>query len=451
MLLRQAVEYFKQEKGFHRLFNRCIKKYQSLGRIGGSVKLEDLTGIEKEALSSLLRRDYSKKKSATIALEDIEKALQNTRFGGIGLKELLDGYKGEDILTRADMENRYQSQKELYWQILYNRHSHENCRLWLRHIQKKGHGTRGIHRAYDQNPLLLQSQLDAVLSALAQLPGEGKGIRQYQRLPFFAGGITSDPHGFDLDTEQGRLLLSALQFLRWHQDNNFGLNTSLNAEEKTELLGHFGIVRDDLLNFATCCGILGFRENEEEPAPFWRCAWEEGAVLNVPLREILKMERFVPAISFYRGNKEKVVFMLENSGVYSEILDQLKAKEAPPIICTHGQIKLANLILLDRLVQNGTTVYYSGDFDPEGLLMAQRLLLRYGARVKLWHYGLDDYMGSLSDVKLEDLRINKLHGVTASELTRVTNEMKKHKKAAYQEHFVGSLVADIETYLGAGC
>ncbi|MCL6559451.1 MAG: TIGR02679 family protein, partial [Firmicutes bacterium] len=440
MLLRQAVEYFKQEKGFHRLLNQCIKKYQSLGRIGGSVKLEALTDIERNALSSLLRRDYSKQKSVTVALEDIEKALRNTRFSGIGLKELLEGYKGEDILTRAAMENRYQSQKELYWQTLYDRHSHENCRLWLRHIQKKGHGTRGIHRAYDQNSLLLKSQLEAVLIALAQLPGECRGIRQYVRLPFFAGGITSDPHGFDLDTDQGRLLLSALQFLRRHRDNEYGFNASLNAEEKTELLGHFGIVRDDLLNFATCSGILGFRENESEPAPFWRGAWEEGAVLNAPLREILKMERFIPAISFYRGNKEKVVFMLENSGVYSEILDHLKAEEAPPVICTHGQIKLANLILLDKLIQNGATLYYSGDFDPEGLLMAQRLLLRYGSRVKLWHYDLDDYRGALSEVELEDSRINKLHGVSVPELAKVRDEMKKYKKAAYQEHFVESLV-----------
>lgn len=447
MLLRQAVEYFKQEKGFHRLLNRCIKKYQSLGRIGGSVKLEALTDVEREALSSLLRRDFSKQKSTTVVLEDLEKALQRTRFSGIGLKELLDGYQGEDILTRADMENRYQSQKELFWQILYDRHSHEYCRLWLRHIRKKDQGTKGIHRAYDQNSLLLKSQLEAVLNALAQLPGEGQGIRQYERLPFFAGGITSDPHSFDLDTEQGRFLLSALQFLRGHQDNDYGFNSSLNAEEKTELLGHFGIVRDDLLNFATCSGILGFRENEAEPAPFWRSAWEEGAVLNAPLREILKMERFIPAISFYHGNKEKVVFMLENSGVYSELLDHLKAKEAPPIICTHGQIKLANLILLDKLVQNGTTVYYSGDFDPEGLLMAQRLLLRYSSRVKLWHYGLDDYRGSLSEVELEDSRMNKLQGILVPELAQVRDEMKKYKRAAYQEHFVEGLVADMETYL----
>lgn len=447
MLLLQAVEYFNQEKGFHRLFNLFIKKYQSLGRIGGSVKLEALTDIERQAISSLLRLDYSKQISATISLEDFEKALQKTKFSGIGLKELLDGYRGEDILTRAAMADRYQSRKELFWQNLYDRYSHENCRLWLDHIKKKGQGTRGIHRAYNQNPLLLKSQLDVVFSALAKLPGQGQRFRKYERLPFFAGGINSDPHSFDLDTDQGKHLLSALQYLRQHQDKEYGFYTSLNAEEKTELLGYFGIVRDDLLNFATCSGILGYRENEADPAPFWRSAWEEGVVLNAPLREILKMERFTPAISFYELNKEKVVFMLENSGVYSELLDHLKTKKAPPVICTHGQIKLANLILLDKLVQNGTTVYYSGDFDPEGLLMAQRLLLRYGSGVRLWHYGLEVYKSSLSEVELDDARINKLQGVIVPELIRVRDEMMEYKKAAYQEHFVANLVADIETYL----
>lgn len=448
MILQQAVEYFRQEKGFHRLLNLFIKKYQSLGRIGGSVKLEALTEMEKDALANLLRRDFSNQKSAAIALQDFEKALQKTRFGSLDLKELLDAYNGEDILTRADMASRYQSRKDLFWQVLMDRHSHLNCRLWLSQIRNKGQGTRGIHRAYDQNAAVLKSQLEAVLNALARLPEPGQEIRRYERLPFFAGAVTSDPHSFDLDTEQGRLLLSALQFLRWYEDNNYGLSATVNAEEKTELLGHFGIVRDDLLNFVTCSGILGFRENETEPAPVWRSAYEEGAVLNAPLREILKMERFTPAASHYRRNKKSRVFVLENSGVYSELLDQITAKEAPPIICTHGQIKLASLIFMDKLAQNGTIIYYSGDFDPEGLLMAQRLLLRYGSGMRLWHYSLEDYRSSLSKVQLESSRISKLQGISAPELVGVMDAMKQSRKAAYQEYLVKQLVADVVAFLG---
>ena len=50
-------------------------------------------------------------------------------------------------------------------------------------------------------------------------------------------------------------------------------------------------------------------------------------------------------------------------------------------------------------------------------------------------------------MELEDSRINKLQGVLVPELAQVRDEMKKYKKAAYQEHFVERLVADMETYL----
>ncbi|SHE48876.1 TIGR02679 family protein [Desulforamulus putei DSM 12395] len=450
MNLQQAVAYFKQEKGFHRLLDLFTKKYQSLGRIGGSVRLDSLTRAEREALSSLLRRDFGKQDSVTVTLEDFEQALQKTRFSGVGLKELLEGYFGQDILTREDMETRYQSQKKQFWQELYDQHSHENCRLWLRHIENKGKGTRGIHRVYDRDAMLLKRQLAAVLTALAQLPGDGKEVR-YERLPFFASRITGDPHGFDLDTDQGRLLLSGLQFLRWQQNKDYPIQPSLSSEDKTELLGHFGIVRDDLLNFATCTGILGFREHETEPALLWRCAMEEGVVLNAPLREIIKMERFMPGISYYHPDKEEVVFVSENSGVYSQLLDHFTTRETPPILCTHGQIKLATLILLDKLVQNGAMIYYSGDFDPEGLFMAQRLLIRYGSRVKLWHYSLRDYTGAISEVELDDARLKKLQGISNLELAPVKNEMLQQRRAAYQEHLIKGLVADIETYLTSGC
>ena len=439
-----AREYFKQNRGFQRLFNLFIKKYQSLGRIGGSVRLDSLTEDEKEALSSMLRRDYSRQKSATVALVDFENALQKTRFSGIGLKELLDGFAGQNILSRADMEMCYQDQKDSFWQELCAEHSQEPCRLWLRHIEKKGIGTRGIHLAYDQNTPLLKKHLAAVLTALAHLPGATDiGNKQYERLPFFAERITSDPHGFDLDTEPGRFLLSALQFLRWQENQKFSIRSTLGAEEKTELLGQFGIIRDDLLNFATCCGILGFGKNEAEPSPLWQSAWEEGAVLNAPLREIIKIEHFMPALAFYHPNKEKVVYVLENSGVYSEVLDHLTAKKHPAILCTHGQIKLATLIMLDKLVQSGVTVYYSGDFDPEGLHMAQRILKRYGNFAKLWHYTVSDYHHSLSEVELDEIRLKKLDNISAPELIPLTKEIRNHCKVAYQEQLIKNLISDI--------
>lgn len=38
-------------------------------------------------------------------------------------------------------------------------------------------------------------------------------------------------------------------------------------------------------------------------------------------------------------------------------------------MCMNGQPRLAGLMLLDLLEKSGTTIYYSGDLDPEGILL----------------------------------------------------------------------------------
>jgi hypothetical protein len=57
-LIKEAAAYFKQ-KGFQRLLQQMTEKYRSLGRWAGSVKLEDLTTEEQEALSSFFRQGLS--------------------------------------------------------------------------------------------------------------------------------------------------------------------------------------------------------------------------------------------------------------------------------------------------------------------------------------------------------------------------------------------------------
>ena len=46
-------------------------------------------------------------------------------------------------------------------------------------------------------------------------------------------------------------------------------------------------------------------------------------------------------------------------------------------MCMNGQPRLAGLMVLDLLAKSGTEVYYSGDLDPEGILIAQKLSQYY--------------------------------------------------------------------------
>ncbi|MDK2823713.1 MAG: hypothetical protein PWP71_1631 [Clostridia bacterium] len=441
-LLREAVEFFRNEPGFRRLFEQFIKNYKSLGRIGGTVKLNNLTEQEKKALSGIMGTEYNKQAPVTISLKAFQKVLERTRFSGIELKDLLFSYSGEKVLTNWEEKEHYQQEKNAFFNDLANKYTFIYCKQWIEYIKNKGKGTRGIHLAYDQDPSLLKNQLINVLEALDKLPGMQNSEKEYQRIPVFANAITKDPHAFDLNTQQGKFLVSALQFIRQQEDKTYEISSSSSVEEMTELLSYFGLVRDDILNFASCAGILAFKESEKEPLTWWQKCWEEGVVTNVPLREIIKVESFYPAIAYY-NNYKNVVFAVENSGVFSEILERFQEQLLPPLLCTNGQFKLATLLLLDGLVKNNTIIYYSGDFDPEGLQMAQRLLERYPQNVKLWHYNILDFEKCKSEVLLTSSRLKKLDKINLPLLQPIKDKMKKYKKAGYQEKLVPELVKDI--------
>ncbi|WP_075366665.1 DUF2399 domain-containing protein [Desulfosporosinus metallidurans] len=116
----------------------------------------------------------------------------------------------------------------------------------------------------------------------------------------------------------------------------------------------------------------------------------------------------------------------------------------PPLICTHGQFKLASLLLLDKLAASGTLIYYSGDFDPEGLSMAERLLLRYPGQAKAWHYTLEDYQLSRSDQVLSPQRLKQLDRVSSPELAPPKEKLLKTGLAGYQEGILSDLWCDVK-------
>ncbi|QQK80745.1 DUF2399 domain-containing protein [Salicibibacter cibi] len=134
------------------------------------------------------------------------------------------------------------------------------------------------------------------------------------------------------------------------------------------------------------------------------------------------------------------VWIVENSGVYSSLLDSVPNA---PLICTHGQFKLAALQLMDMLVDSNVTLVYAGDIDPEGVAMADRLLARYPYGAKLWRMDVSSYHQSLSDNHMEAERLAKLLNVTNEALLPVVREMKEEGKAGYQEGLLSLLAEDL--------
>lgn len=81
---------------------------------------------------------------------------------------------------------------------------------------------------------------------------------------------------------------------------------------------------------------------------------------------------------------------------------------AVSLLCTSGLPRTAALVLLDQLVKSGSQLYYAGDLDPEGMMIADRLCGRYQERLCIWQMGQDYYSKSMSGERLDGLRITML-------------------------------------------
>lgn len=79
------------------------------------------------------------------------------------------------------------------------------------------------------------------------------------------------------------------------------------------------------------------------------------------------------------------------------------------------------------------TFYYAGNFDPEGLLIAQGLKKRYGRRLVLWNYTKEYYRQAISDLTLSPAQISKLEKIIIKDLLEIKQCLLTDKHPAYQE------------------
>jgi len=430
-LWQQAVAYFSGP-GFARMMPAMAERYRRLGRVGGSIRLQDPNDAERAAISGLLRRDCLDQSEVVISLAEFEQALNRTRFGGLDLVQLLGAVTGDSMQSRAAADESFATAKARFFTELRDCFPHPRCRDWLQHAENHPAAVRSIHAAYKDDPQQLQADLKAVLLALSQLPSDAGTVK---RLPVWAAELTGDPHAFDQSQARGRYLQQALSFFLGQAEQR-QVGAAADDADRNLVFDAFGIVRDDVMNFVICCGLLA--ENVAGPLGSWQAALAEGAVLNVPVRELAKLTRVVAA----PGWSDRV-FVVENPGVFSDLLDGLSST-VPPLVCTHGQFQLASYLLLDKLAAAGMTIHYSGDHDPEGLLMAERLRHRYGWQFRPWRFGVDDYTASLSDVIISAQRLKQLERVTSPGLLPLCERMQTERRAGYQESLLPLLLQDLQ-------
>ena len=422
--LKECISFFKSNNGYKRLMEGAYKKYRSLGTLGGTVVLKNLTFEEKDALSGLLRKDYYSSKSASIKLENVKKMLDESKFQGIPLEDVVEGYFKRELISKKDEKSRYEAERQSFFDSIADSFKYTRAgSCFGQLIDSRSNAFKLICSLYDKDKNMMKSTMSSVLNALNALSFDTSNP---SRLAIFSSSITKNPHFFDWGTEGSRLLLYGV--CRILGDTPYPKS----AEERTEVLYRAGLITDEISNYTMTSGLIAYSDNLIHDG--WLGFYNSKEPLLATLWNISKISR----VTSPTGK----VFVFENPTVFSHVKTFMES-DNPPLVCTFGQVKLASLILLDKLVDEGCLIYYSGDFDPEGLLIADKLKMRYGSNLVLWRYTQDDFMNALSGNPVEAHRLKILQGLRDSSLIKLGESILSCGRAGYQELLAERYAEDI--------
>ncbi|MCI9324494.1 MAG: DUF2399 domain-containing protein [Lachnospiraceae bacterium] len=450
--LEECIRYFRERKVYDRLFEKMAGKYRSLGHFGGTVRLSGLSREDCLHLGGFFQKDFQGQKSVAISAAAMEKALAGSRFADLSWEEILRGYFGEEMTGRKERKQQENAEREGFFTDIMGTAPRSPGSRWLEQVlTEKGEGYLLLMKHYREQPETLRISLLLLLRAIPGLPvlAAGGDLFSHELLAVFAARTTGDPHFFDTGKLGEQLLVCFLRSSLWgalvrgsgaflpsrfpggggEESGNYEGGGDFKAEERAALFYKAGLLKDELSNHVLVYGISAM-EKDGRLHKGIRGYLEQREPLHLTLMTLGKLAQVSP-----RSGKR--IYMVENPAVFAVLA---KAWPDAAVICGNGQIRLATLVLLD-LFGADMEFWYAGDYDPEGLLIAQRLKERYGERLRFWKYRREFYEKYRSDVQISDKSLKKLDRVYQKELQEIRQAMEQYGKAAYQEAMLGEYLA----------
>ena len=415
--MNECLDYFRQRSVYEKLFQKFKEKYASLGHMGGKAVLSGLTLAEKQDLSGFLQKDYTENKTVTVSAGLLEKCLAESRFSGISGEMLLEAYFGEKLTVKKEEKEKEEKKRKDFFAGLLNGKEEDPVGMWLKEVlEKHSNGYEILMQQYRENPEGLRDILKNIMKAYQQICI----IRKKQLLAVFAAQVTGNPHYFDAGKTAERLLIL---FLKDQFKSSFSDEMSP-AEEKSCLLYQAGILKDDLSNETLAYGLH---------------AWKQDGCIHKGIEGFLKEKEPVRLTLRTLGELGKVtaqkreVYVVENPAVFSILTSRNPSCAA---VCINGQPRLAGLMVLDLFAKSGIRIYYAGDLDPEGLLIAQKLSQYYKGEFHYWHMETADYEKCRSEEVISPKRMKILERITDGRLKPVVDRIEEYGTAGYQEMLV---------------
>ena len=418
-LREQCLEYFRHGPVWKKLLEGFREKYHSYGSFSGKVILKDPDMEAVEELEGFFSRNFHGQKSIAISAERFRKALAASRYGDISPEELMELFFGKAPVGRKEQELLREQEKQKILDGFLEYFAETPAADSPEVIS-------GIVK-YSSRRDLVEWKNDLWLAAdiFNALPYR-HGRKIY--LAFFAAMLTGNPHAFDHGTPGGTLLYQVVTAdleLRGTEIESSDIFTSY-RRQRSYLAA--GIMLDDISSYAMLYNVCGMRKGGRVHKGAEGFALEQD-ILQLPLAVIADWEEI--------RCPDGEIYVVENPSVFAMLCEQEKSSAngaGKAFMCMNGQPRLAGLMVLDLLAKSDTRVYYSGDLDPEGLMIAQKLAKYYKGEFHFRHMDAADYEECRSEEKISAKRLKMLEKITDERLKPAAEQIRKYGTAGYQEN-----------------
>lgn len=443
--LRDCAAYFRKERGFDRCFREMCRKWKSYGKPAGNIRISAATEEEKRAIGCFLGKKYWDE-DIVFRFADFEKALQETRFRKVSLEALLETYFGEALVTNQEMKALEEQKKMEFWNRIISWLEEKGkaevtegaegegqertekpegtaALAWIQGMwSEKQYGYATVMGLWKNDESTAEAVVRNVCTGYSTAVRAGEdGIL----LAVLAAKVSGNPHYFDRGQNAAALLLHLICFAE-------GRELPGDAAGVYGAYRNAGIVTDEIASTVAFFRLHMRKDGAESGILEAFCAAAEPGTLS--------LANLTGAEAVWAEGK--CAYVVENEMVFSYLVKC--CGELPvTLLCTSGQLSYAAQRVIRMLCESGTRIYYSGDMDPEGIGIADRLWRKYPRNIHIWRMGAGDYPDALSEEEIEEWRLKKLQSVEHPTLRETAECVSQVGRAAYQENILERLAQDI--------
>lgn len=415
MMNEEFCQYLSDNE-FSEFMQLWKKQYEKYGTCKGSIDLV-LNDSNRECISGLMGKDYYGVDCVHITFRQLQKAMLNTKYENCDFNEVLKMYFNQRVLTNKYRQEQEQmrvqnifkqffKQEDKSQQWIYNTYTNRDS-VYIRIVQ-----------ASKENEQKCINTVCVVMKALNHLP---MWKNKKENISIFASYHTKNPHAFDKNTFAYYLMMHGIVYF-------LKVDFPKTNLEQNEILYRAGLYQDGISNYCSVARLQAFNENNQ-PHLGWTGFYDSYEALNVNMDNLLHIH-FITCCDR--------VYIVENPSVFQALLKKIKKEKIEKIglVCTNGQLNYSAYLLLDILVNSNIEIYYSGDMDPEGLLIADKIKQRYPS-IKLWCYDVRQYEISKSKEQATDQRMHMLDALKDETLIRIGKCISENKnRVGYQENMI---------------